>query len=66
MTKHKHKCFVCGRKFSSTCMVGTGKFIICLPCLHQSTGRDENLQQQLFLLFSKWDKYRKDWTENGN
>lgn len=61
MIKHKRKCFVCGRKFSPTCVVGTGKFIICLPCLHQSTERNEALEQQLFLLFAKWDKYRRDW-----
>lgn len=61
MIKHKHKCFVCGRKFSSTCMVGTGKFIICLPCLNQSTEGNEALKQQLYLLFAKWDKYRRDW-----
>ncbi len=56
----KYKCFVCHRKFSPSCLVGTGKFIICLSCLHQSTERDEKLEQQLYLLFNKWDKYRKD------
>lgn len=61
MIKYKRKCFVCGRKFSSTCMVGTGKFIICLPCLNHSTEKNEALKQQLFLLFAKWDKYRRDW-----
>ena len=61
MKERKCKCFVCKRKFSPTCMVGTGKFIICLPCLNQSTEKNEQLKQQLYILFTKWDKYRKDW-----
>lgn len=61
MKNKKHKCFVCHRKFSSTCMVGTGKFIICLPCLHQTSERNEQLEQQLYICFAKWDKFRKDW-----
>lgn len=60
MTKYKRKCFVCGREFSSNWMIGTGKFIICIPCLNQSTEGNEALKQQLPLLFAKWDKYRRN------